>query len=425
MRLPHLSFHTRLTLTIAGAFIGAMAVILIVALFAVRNFDIGFVSMSYSTLPQPQTPVSPETPESVHDMPAGPNGDAGDPTEPPDPPEPDDPMEDTLIPGAVYVVDANGDGGTPVELAVGRLPTLTRWSLVVLAVFAVLAIAIASWISKRSLGRIAGITQLARGLSEHQLDQRLNLTGPNDEIKQLGDTFDGMLDRLQRVFTNQRLFVANASHELRTPLTTARVALEIPLAQDRVPEDLRPAIEQALAANARSEDLIASLLVLAQGNFALDAREPADLAAMLLNAIEVSQTEAHQAGIAFHTSLADATIEGHPTLLAQALQNLVQNAVRHNVSNGDVWIRMDPTTESVVISIGNTGAEYDADTVRRLREPFHRHDATRLATGSGFGLGLAIVDSVVAMHSGTLSIMARSGGGLDVTVSLPTTQPRE
>lgn len=425
MRLPRLSFHTRLTLTIAGAFIGAMAVILIVALFAVRSLDIGLVSMSYSSLPRPETPVSPETPEPARDMPVGPDGEAGSPTEPPDPPEPGDLAEDALIPGAVYVVDANGDRGTPVELAVGRLPTLTRWSLVVLGVFAVLAIAIASWISNRSLGRIAGITRLARGLSEHHLDQRLNLTGPNDEIKQLGDTFDGMLDRLQRVFTSQRLFVANASHELRTPLTTARVALEIPLAQDRVPEDLRPAIEQALAANARSEELITSLLVLAQGNFAPDMREPVDLAAMLLNTIEGSQAESHQAGIGFHTSLADATIEGHPTLLAQAIQNLVQNAVRHNVPDGDVWVTMVSTPDSAVISIANTGAEYDAETVRRLREPFHRHDATRLATRSGFGLGLAIVESVVAMHSGTLSIAARAGGGLDVTVSLPNAQPRE
>jgi signal transduction histidine kinase len=420
MRLPHLSFHTRLTLTIAGAFIGAMAVILIVALFAVRSLDLGVVSMSYSMLPSVETPVDPETPEPVREMPVGPDGEVSDP---PDPADPADPVDEGLIPGAVYVVDEGSDGSSVTELKVDRLPTLTRWSLIALGVFAVIAIAIASWISKRSLGRIAGITQLAQGLSEHHLDQRLNLSGPNDEIKQLGDTFDGMLDRLQRVFANQQLFVANASHELRTPLTTARVALEIPLAQDRVPDDLRPAIERALAANARSEDLIAGLLVLAQGSHAGGERTPVDLAELVLSAVEQSQSEARQSGITFHTTLAEVTIEGHPTLLNQAIQNLVQNAVRHNVPTGDVWISTSATADTATLLIANTGAAYEAATVQRLREPFHRHDTTRLATGTGFGLGLAIADSVVAMHSGTLSIRARAGGGLDVNVRFPVVQP--
>jgi signal transduction histidine kinase len=417
MRLPHLSFHTRLTLTIAGAFIGAMAVILIVALFAVRSLDLGVVSMSYSMLPSVETPVDPETPEPVREMPVGPDGEVSDP------PDPAEPVDEGLIPGAVYVVDEGSDGSSVTELRVDRLPTLTRWSLITLGVFAVIAIAIASWISRRSLGRIAGITQLAQGLSENHLDQRLNLSGPNDEIKQLGDTFDGMLDRLQRVFANQQLFVANASHELRTPLTTARVALEIPLAQDRVPDELRPAIERALAANARSEDLIAGLLVLAQGSHAGGERTPVDLAELVLSAVEQSQSEALLSGITFHTTLAEVTIAGHPTLLNQAIQNLVQNAVRHNVPTGDVWITTSADADTATLSIANTGVAYEAATVQRLREPFHRHDTTRLATGTGFGLGLAIADSVVAMHSGTLSIRARAGGGLDVNVRLPIFQP--
>jgi signal transduction histidine kinase len=292
----------------------------------------------------------------------------------------------------------------------------------VLMVFAVAAVAIASWISRRSLNRIASITSLARGLSEQQLDQRLNLPGPDDEIKQLGDTFDGMLERLERVFTNQGLFIANASHELRTPLTTVRAALEIPLAQGRVPDDLRPSLERALVANRRSEDLIAALLLLARGQLTHPDRQEIDLEELAMSALAASQPEANERGVSINATLAPAPVSGNPTLLAEAVNNLVENAVRHNHRGGDVWVRLEPAYRGVRLSIANTGATYVPDDVSRLAEPFHRHDATRISsptTTAGFGLGLAIVKSVVDMHGGSLTLAPRYGGGLIATVVLP------
>ena len=414
MRRPVLSFHTRLTLTIAGAFIGAMLVILVLALVAAQNFDLAIVSVSFNTADDPDVPAV-ATPRA-----GGP--DSSDPPEPPEPPEAPEPSEDGLIPGAIYTVDEDGDQGRVVQLPEERLPTLMRWSFVVLLVFAVAAVVIASWISRRSLNRIASITSLARGLSEQHLDQRLNLTGPDDEIKQLGDTFDGMLERLERVFTNQGLFIANASHELRTPLTTVRAALEIPLAQGRVPDDLRPSVERALAANRRSEELIAALLLLARGQLTQPDRQEVDLEEFAMSALAASQPEANERGVRIHATLAPASVSGNPTLLAEAVHNLVENAVRHNHRGGEVWVRLEPAPPGARLTIANTGATYAPDDVSRLAEPFHRHDATRISgpsTTTGFGLGLAIVTSVVAMHGGSLDLSPRDGGGIVATVVLP------
>ena len=420
MRRPMLSFHTRLTLTIAGAFIGAMLVILAIALLAAQNFDLAVVSVSFNTADDPDVPDIATPADIVQDT-SG-IGEPPEPAEPPDPAQPPEPAEDDLIPGAIYTVDEDGDQGRVVQLPEERLPTLMRWSFVVLIVFAVAAVVIASWISRRSLNRIASITSLARGLSEQHLDQRLNLTGPDDEIKQLGDTFDGMLERLERVFTNQRLFIANASHELRTPLTTVRAALEIPLAQERVPDDLRPSIERALAANRRSEELIAALLLLAQGQLAQPDRQDLDLARTVRAALTASEGEASERGVTIHANLAPAPVSGNPTLLAEAVHNLVENAVRHNHRGGEVEVSFETGSPGARLTVANTGATYAPEDVARLAEPFHRHDATRIAgpaTTTGFGLGLAIVKSVVDMHGGSLDLAPRDGGGIIATVVLP------
>lgn len=182
--LSDLSFHAKLTLTIAGAFIGATAVILILALFAARSLGIGVVTLNAADTQSVSDAGAIATAVAVS------GGHEG---------------VTTGSASSVSVLYSVVDSGTSqiVQAPIERLPTLIRWSVVVLIVFAVMAVAIASWISRRSLGRIGAITQLAQGLSEERLDRRLNLTGPDDEIKQLGDTFDGMLDRLQRAFDSQ------------------------------------------------------------------------------------------------------------------------------------------------------------------------------------------------------------------------------
>ena len=405
-RFAGLSFHARLTLTIAGSFIGAMMVILVVALIVADNYDVAVVSTSFPPARDPDIATPPVI--------------AFEPS-PPDVPDIVNGQDDLLAPGAIFTVDQEGEPGQFIELPAERLPALIQWSLLVLLIFAVVAVAIASWISRRSLGRIAAITGLARDLSEHQLGKRLNLAGPDDEIKRLGDTFDGMLERLERGFTNQRLFVANASHELRTPLTTARAALEIPLVQGRVPDDLRPLLEQALNANRRSEDLIESLLLLARGQLAPGEAQDVDLPDVVQTALEAVEQEARSGAVTIHVNLTPASVHGNPTLLAQAVMNLLQNAIRHNVRDGEAWVSLGAEPGHVRLTVENTGRPYPPEAVARLVEPLHRHDATRTSgpSPSGFGLGLAIVESVATMHGGELALSAREGGGLVATLTLP------
>ena len=415
MRRPTLSFHTRLTLTIAGAFIGAMLAMLVLALFTAQSLDLVIVSNSTSgTHDDPDPALLDDLPPDTGEIP-DPDGELVPPVEPESPVEPD-----ALIPGAIYSAGQAGSGQM-VQLSEGRLPTLIRWSFGVLLVFAVVAIVIASWISRRSLGRIASITNLAHELSEQRLDQRLNLTGPRDEIKQLGDTFDRMLDRLERVFTNQSLFIANASHELRTPLTTVRAALEIPLAQGRVPADLQPALERALEANRRSEELIAALLQLAQGQLTEPVWQEIDLAEFCRVAITACRAEATERGITVHEQLVPAPVTGSPTLLSLAVNNLLENAVRHNHPGGTIWIELKADPSGVRLLVTNTGATYSPETIAPLVEPFHRGDATRLAgpVNQGFGLGLAIVKGIAEMHSGLLELAPLPGGGIVTTLYLP------
>ncbi len=403
--LSGLSFHTKLTLTIAGAFIGATAVILILALFVARSLGIGVVTLNAADTQSVSDAGAIATAVAVS---GGHEGMA------------------TGRASSVSVLYSVVDGGTSqiVQAPIERLPTLIRWSVVVLIVFAMMAVAIASWISRRSLGRIGAITQLAHGLSEERLDRRLNLTGPDDEIKQLGDTFDGMLDRLQSAFDSQNQFVANASHELRTPLTIARTSLEIPLAQGKVPAALRPPIERALEANARSERLIDALLVLARGQLAKTDPVPIDLGSLTERVIDGAREEGVGSEIAIHAEIGAivTVMHGDPSLMEHAIRNLVENAIRHNAPGGEVWISLADCSGGVQLAIENTGIVYDAASVTHLVEPFHRYVETRLAGGSGprgFGLGLAIVESIMTLHGGTLELAARANGGLVVKASFP------
>lgn len=297
----------------------------------------------------------------------------------------------------------------------GVLSDLLLNSVLVLLGVTLLA-ALAGWlIAGRPMRRLHRVTETARTLSERDLHSRLGLTGPDDEFRELGDTFDEMLSRLERAFDSQRRFVANASHELRTPLSVQRAALEVPLAQDRVPEDLRPAFRRALDSVGRSEALISGLLLLARSDRGLARTEEVDLTEVADGVVSRHAGEAEEAGVDLRVDAESARVDGDPVLLEHLVRNLVENAVRYNVPDGWVEVRVRTAAGRTVLKVTNTGGEVgDAD---ELFEPFHRGDAARLhSSRSGSGLGLSIVRSIAVAHGAKATARPRPGGGLVVTV---------
>ncbi|MFZ3493790.1 sensor histidine kinase [Streptomyces sp. 5.8] len=294
---------------------------------------------------------------------------------------------------------------------------LTR-SVLLLTVFTALAALLAWWAGNRSLRRLHQVTAAARRISTgSSLDERLALDGPYDEIRELGDTFDAMLDRLDRSFTAQRSFTAHASHELRTPLTVLRTALEIPLARGRVPDDLRPSVLRALDANARIERLITALLTLARAETAALALRPADLADAARAAAQELAEEAGDCGVRVTLDVAPAPLDGDPALLRQIALNLLANAVRHNHRDGTAVITTGAAGAAVFLEVSNTGPVLPPEEVPALFAPFHRGRGRE--RGSGFGLGLAVVQAITATHHGEVVATPRAGGGLTVRVLLP------
>ncbi|MFD0341167.1 sensor histidine kinase [Streptomyces sp. NPDC127117] len=294
-------------------------------------------------------------------------------------------------------------------------------SLLLLVLFTALAALLAWWAGRRSLHRLTQVTGAARRISAgSNLDERLGLSGPHDEVRELGDTFDAMLDRLDRSFTAQRQFTAHASHELRTPLTLQRTALEIPLAQGRVPSDLKPALQRALDANARTERLIDALLTLARGESETLTPDPVDLADVAGDAVEDLTEEARTVDVRITTHLAPAPVAGDPSLLRHIALNLLANAVRHNHPGGTATVATGVHEKLAFIEVVNTGPVLDPGEIPTLFEPFQRG----AKHGSkGLGLGLAVVRAITLTHHGKVTATPRPGGGLAVRVHLPRRNP--
>ncbi|MFB8243383.1 sensor histidine kinase [Kitasatospora purpeofusca] len=319
---------------------------------------------------------------------------------------------------------------TPARFTDFRSSVLTELllqSALILAGLTVLSAALGWWTAGRYLARLGAVTAAARRIGERNLHDRLALTGPRDEITELADTFDHMLDRLERAFAAQRQFTAHASHELRTPLTLQRTALEVPLAQGRVPADLAPAVHRALAANARSEALLAALLALAQGESgSLDPR-PTDLADLAAEAAAAIGAEAESAGLTLTTRLDPAPTTGDPALLARLTTNLLANAARYNHPGGRISVTTGHDTgpghgtdsAHAWLRVRNTGPVVAPELLPALFEPFRRGDPTG---PRGSGLGLAVVRSVTEAHRGHIEATALPTGGLDLLIALPAPQ---
>ena len=294
------------------------------------------------------------------------------------------------------------------------LAHLLAYSLLSLAGVTLLA-AVAGWIvAGRMLAPVHRLTAAARAASAHDLSQRIALEGPRDELRELADTFDTMLDRLDRAFTSQRQFIANASHELRTPLTLMRTAMDVVLAKpDPTRDELVSMAADVRQAADHAQRLIDVLLILARNDQARALTDPLDLAAIAEDALEGRAPH----GITTTTTLDQAPVTGDAVLLERLIGNLLDNAERYNTPGGSIAISTSSANGSAVLRVVNTGPVVPPDDVERLFLPFTRLDDRTRHTG--FGLGLALVSSIAAVHDGTVRAVAVPTGGLDVTVSLP------
>jgi signal transduction histidine kinase len=281
------------------------------------------------------------------------------------------------------------------------------------------------WIvAGRVLAPVHQITATARRLSQANLHERIALTGPDDEIKELADTFDGMLARLDAAFDSQQRFVANASHELRTPLTTQRALVDVNLADPNAsPAQLRATLEKIRTVTDESEHLVMSLLALAKSERGLDHRTPVDLAPLAQATLDQSPYPARGGGqgggLRIDTSLEPALVAGDRALLQRMLGNLIDNATRYNLEDGWMRIATGASNGQAFLRVSNCGRKIPDHAVSLLFEPFRRLDGDRLSDRGGAGLGLSIVRAIATAHGGQASATPLEEGGLMVTVTIP------
>jgi signal transduction histidine kinase len=312
------------------------------------------------------------------------------------------------------------------ELRTSQLDTLLTRSGLALAIMAVASIGLGWLMAGRALRPVRTMSSRARGISERNLHERLALEGPDDELKELGDTFDGLLSRLEAAFESQRRFVANASHELRTPITLERALVEVALADPNPSvESLRETCGRVLTAGEQQERLIGALLTLARSQRGLEQRAPVDLRELTADVVQAVPSN----GVHIETTLGAASTSGDPAMVERLVANLVENAVRYNEPDGWVtaWTGLrdgEPTLE-----VTNAGPIVKPEQVDELVKPFARLDGSgsvaarnadgRQGLGLGLGLGLSIVQAIVDAHGARLTTAPRAEGGLKVAVSFP------
>jgi len=311
------------------------------------------------------------------------------------------------------------------EQRAAELNQLLTESGLALAIMMVVSIGLGWLVAGRMLGKLRTITAAARSVSASSLHARLAMAGPEDELKELGDTFDGLLARLEAAFGAQRQFVANASHELRTPLARQRTLIEVALA-DPEPSiaSLRGVCQRLLVTGEEQERLIEALLTLARSQRGLDRREPVELAAIADGVLRAKWPEAESRGLTVTANLQSAPALGDAPLTERLVANLVENAVRHNVPRGTVEIGTGTWAGHAILSVFSAGPIIPPDQVGRLFQPFQR-GAPRDRTGSrnGLGLGLSIVAAIAEAHDAWLQTHALPGGGLGIRVGFPLAAP--
>ncbi len=397
MSRPRLTVRARLTLLYTGLIAACGAVIVAVSYILMARLP------AVGQVPQPSHVLVGARMRSIPDVPAGILAQCQAEQNPSNPDKP-------ALSQCVSLLEQQG---AQHQQAL-TLSHLLQYSLITLAVVLALA-AILGWIfAGRVLRPVQQITMAARAASEHNLSARVALRGPRDELRELAQTFDDMLGRLQGAFEGQQRFMANASHELRTPLAVMRATIDVVLGNpDSTPDDLRGMAVDIRVAVDHAEHLIGALLLLARNERGLTRRQDVDLATTTEDALD----SADVGDCRVHASLEPAVISGDPVLSERLVANLVDNAARYNVPGGDIWISTRSTADGSQLTIANTGPVISASDADRVFQPFERlSDRT---SHDGFGLGLAIVASIAAVHGGTAAALPRAGGGLCVTVTIP------
>ncbi|TDE12642.1 sensor histidine kinase [Jiangella asiatica] len=376
-----LSVRWRLTLTYTTAAVATAAVLLIGVYSLVSTEHVAFVSEPGSG---PDPPVYPELPN---------------------------PEEEAIRDSASAAVEET-------------LDDLRLFSGLGLLLMTGVSVAVGWAFAGRALRPVHTITSRARQISAASLDERLRIQGPHDELREMAETFDSLLDRIQSAFESERRLVATMSHELRTPLANQRAALDVALADPSADADtLRQAGEVALGQTGRAQRTVDALLTLARVQAGVDSPrlDPVALDQVTRAAVEAARDQGELLGLSWEVSLDPATAPGDAELLARAVGNLLQNAVFHNAPDGWVRVRVLATVGSAIIEVANSGPVLDAATVNDLTLPFRRGTGDRTSSARGTGLGLTIVRAVAEHHHAELRLTALEAGGLQARLTLPLT----
>ena len=291
-------------------------------------------------------------------------------------------------------------------------------SVIVLAIMTVVSIVLGWLIAGRVLRPLRAMTATTRQISERNLNERLALAGPRDELKDLADTIDGLLARLEAHVAEQQRFAANASHELRTPLAITKTLLEV--ARNDPNHTNGELVDRLHDVNARAIDLTEALLLLTRADRASFTREPVDLSLLAEEATETLLPLAEERGVTIETSGEMTPTIGSRALLLQLSTNLVHNAIVHNLpDHGTVWVSTSARLDGMELTVENSGKTLAPQVISTLSEPFLRGEERVRAQHAGVGLGLAIVESIAQAHDGTLTLTPRAAGGLRATVRIP------
>jgi signal transduction histidine kinase len=298
------------------------------------------------------------------------------------------------------------------------LGELALRSAVALLITLVVSVVGAWWLARRAFRPVRRLTTLANGMSATNLHDRIDLQGPDDELKALADTFDGMLARLEQAFVAQRLFAAHVSHELRTPLSTLRAESDMVAAATDATDRERRLAAVAQAAVERSDRLIASLLALSRAESGTANREPIDLAELVGDVVGDLIAEANAHDVEIVLSLDDAHVRGDRPLMRSLVENLVRNAIIYNRAGGEVAVGVRTVGDGATLRVENSGRVLTAAEVQAMTRPFSRGQ-TADSSVPGAGIGTAVVRAVASAHDGRFTASARAGGGLVAVVDLP------